>query len=781
VGFHGDLDIAGPAHKKGNLPPDLASAMKVVEAVGLPPTCVVNSGHGLQPHWLLTEPFVFLGQASRKRAAELASRFQQTLAAAAQSAGGWQNDSVGDLARILRFPGTLNHKMDVVSVELVDGGGPRFDLADIESVLVDSTMQPATVHEPAAGALGYPGSDDELLAIAGAAKNGSRFADVFHDGSLEHHGGDHSAADLFLAGVLAFWCGPDRVRIDRLFRRSKLFRPKWDEIHQADGRTYGRMTVDKALEGRTEFYQLRSGLPVVIVTGNQLREQTDDAIAALEAINNPPVLFQRGADIVRIRVDAASGESVLERVTADAMVGLLTRSADYFRRAGPRLVPVRPPKAIAADILNLPAWRFPPLVGVVEYPRIRPDGTLLIRPGYDELTKLWLAEYEGWDGFDVPVDPTDEDVRQALALIDELLEGFPFADKASRANAYGFMLTPLVRHAISGRVPVCAFDAHSKQGTGKSLLCRSTMIAVCGREVSMNAIPSDEPEWRKSLTALLDAGREVIAFDNATGLFIESGVWANAITSPVFEDRILGLTKRGRYCVTCTWGITGNGLTFGGDLSRRVYLVMLDARCERPEDRTGFRHTLPDWALENRLPLLRACMILCRRWWSDGCPAPRIATWGSFEEWLRVVGGVLHNAGVEGFLDNRAEFRDAADTDRAEWTGFVEALADAFPGGAQFASATVTEEFEQRPALRDAVPDHLRAYVGDAKFTQKLGWALRKKAGAVFGRFRLDRVGVQGHSKKPHYRITEHALAGKAGTCGEDFRPTRYNDEVAPF
>lgn len=36
-------------------------------------------------------------------------------------------------------------------------------------------------------------------------------------------------------------------RIDRLFRRSTLMRPKWDERHAADGATYGEMTIRKTL------------------------------------------------------------------------------------------------------------------------------------------------------------------------------------------------------------------------------------------------------------------------------------------------------------------------------------------------------------------------------------------------------------------------------------------------------------------------------------------------------------------------------------------------------
>jgi hypothetical protein len=46
--------------------------------------------------------------------------------------------------------------------------------------------------------------------------------------------------------------------MDRLFRQSGLYRPKWDERHFGDGRTYGQATIMKALDGNSEFYNPES-------------------------------------------------------------------------------------------------------------------------------------------------------------------------------------------------------------------------------------------------------------------------------------------------------------------------------------------------------------------------------------------------------------------------------------------------------------------------------------------------------------------------------------------
>jgi len=93
-------------------------------------------------------------------------------------------------------------------------------------------------------------SDAELIDKARKAKNGSKFSALF-DGDASCYG-SQSEADLALCNALAFWCGPDPERIDRMFRSSGLFRAKWE---RAD---YARATIDEALAGRVDFYEERA-------------------------------------------------------------------------------------------------------------------------------------------------------------------------------------------------------------------------------------------------------------------------------------------------------------------------------------------------------------------------------------------------------------------------------------------------------------------------------------------------------------------------------------------
>lgn len=95
-------------------------------------------------------------------------------------------------------------------------------------------------------------TDGELIEKATNAKNGALFAELWH-GDISRYP-SHSEADMALCNILAFWTGNDAGRIDDLFRRSGLYRDKWDERH--DGvRTYGQMTIENAIASTTTTYE----------------------------------------------------------------------------------------------------------------------------------------------------------------------------------------------------------------------------------------------------------------------------------------------------------------------------------------------------------------------------------------------------------------------------------------------------------------------------------------------------------------------------------------------
>ncbi len=95
-------------------------------------------------------------------------------------------------------------------------------------------------------------TDQELLARAIKAQNGAKFEQLWNGEAGEYQ--SNSEGDLALCGLLAFWTGKDPNRIDKLFRQSERYRPKWDAKHFSDGKTYGQATIEKAILETKETY-----------------------------------------------------------------------------------------------------------------------------------------------------------------------------------------------------------------------------------------------------------------------------------------------------------------------------------------------------------------------------------------------------------------------------------------------------------------------------------------------------------------------------------------------
>ena len=114
-GFWIDIDIAdgAGAHKAANLPASQQDAEELISAAiprHMPPTILTHSGHGLHAYWLFKEPWIFDTEDERIQAASLIQRFVLSFKFHAAMRG-WKLDSVFDLARVLRVPGSINHKI----------------------------------------------------------------------------------------------------------------------------------------------------------------------------------------------------------------------------------------------------------------------------------------------------------------------------------------------------------------------------------------------------------------------------------------------------------------------------------------------------------------------------------------------------------------------------------------------------------------------------------------------------------------------------------------------
>ena len=133
-------------------------------------------------------------------------------------------------------------KTSNATLELAEiyGSFIRGDDEDEEPTTADNSSQTTVT----TGGGGNSLSDSELLEKARAASNSDKFERLWNGNTRGYP--SQSEADLALCTFLVYWSDEvNRSQIDRLFRRSQLYRDKWDE--QRGDSTYGQLTIDKAI------------------------------------------------------------------------------------------------------------------------------------------------------------------------------------------------------------------------------------------------------------------------------------------------------------------------------------------------------------------------------------------------------------------------------------------------------------------------------------------------------------------------------------------------------
>lgn len=114
----------------------------------------------------------------------------------------------------------------------------------------------------------------------------------------------HSSADLAFCNLLAFWCNCDADKMDAIFRRSGLMRPKWDE--NRGGKTYGEITINKAISSCQSGYSPTQKVAITINNVHSNYEENEivnEDTGEVVFLNREPVMNidKDGEPIFRIK------------------------------------------------------------------------------------------------------------------------------------------------------------------------------------------------------------------------------------------------------------------------------------------------------------------------------------------------------------------------------------------------------------------------------------------------------------------------------------------------
>lgn len=387
--------------------------------------------------------------------------------------------------------------------------------------------------------------------------------------------------------------------------------------------------------------------PSVLLT----EEEADVNDQVARELANRDGIYQRAGQLVRVvepsRQDTKTAPEI-EPIPLASLREELTRVVRFTKinRHGDE-VPAHPADWCVRAVAARKNWPGLPLLkAVIECPVLRPDGTILQEPGYDESTGLlYLPTLEFQS---IPDFPSSSDVTQALGELLDLVCDYPFQGDEHKAAWLANVLTPLARHAFEGPVPMFLVDGNVR-GVGKTLLCHVVSIIATGRDANVSTQLLDEAEERKRLTGLARAGEAFYLIDNISRPF-GNGVLDAALTLTVLKERLLQENNVPAYpWLTITMG-TGNNVQIRAhaDTWRRILPIRLESSYQNPETRVDLKR--PDLLGHVRMlraRYVRAALTLLRAYAVHADAEDiKVSPWHPYSGWSRIVRGTVIFAGL---------------------------------------------------------------------------------------------------------------------------------------
>ncbi len=396
-------------------------------------------------------------------------------------------------------------------------------------------------------------------------------------------------------------------------------------IAWANLRSGGRPYIHSHAHGGQRFTLERPSATIQVAQaeGPRIVQQAD------ELLRLHCEVYQRGGQLVRV------ADGGIHAVTGPYLRNHLETIATFqkFDKRSGAWHSIDCPGELHTRLLhNRGAWSVPELTGVIRAPILRPDGSLLSSPGFDEHTGLLLlADHpDNWPA--IPERPSADAVREALATLWEPFEHFPFASALDRGVHLAACLTAVQRLTLN-TAPGFAWDAPTP-ASGKTKAAQAVGW-LAGVEVPVSPWATEPEEQRKSLMASLLGGVPGILLDNINGQLASDTLCA-MLTGSQISDRKLGVSEQVTVPTRVLVLATGNNITIVGDLARRVLPIRLDHGVEAP-DKLEFPFCPVARMRERWLYYRAAALTVLRGFVVAGMPANGTGSTGSFEQWDRLI------------------------------------------------------------------------------------------------------------------------------------------------
>lgn len=480
----------------------------------------------------------------------------------------------------------------------------------------------------------------------------------------------------------------------------------------------------------------------VVYTDDQPRDVLQNMLTVIEDANDPTIIFRRSGRLVCLVTDLDGEGAPVVPLSKGRLFKLLIEKADWRKRTTAGEGPSSPPSRIMDAVLEEPHESIPELDAVTTVPVFGRDFDLVDRPGYHADQHLYFHDEHGLSG----AIAARLDLAEARGVLVEPFHDFPFAEQAGLAHAVALTLLPFVRGAVrNGGTPLHIIEA-ATPGSGKGRLADIVSIIATGEPCKPTTLGASNSENAKKLTSLLLAGTlagcPIILLDNVPqNRILDDSTLASVLTTTRPTDRLLGGNRMAALRNQAVWILTANNLRCTTEISRRSVRIRIDPQTDRPWLRKDFRHeNLLAWTRQHRPRLVQACVSLVLAWIEEGSPRWQGTPLGSFEEWSAILGGILDVSEIPGFLENIETTYADADIETEEWRALTRLWWERFKG------VSVKASDLHDLCLRNELLAEVLGFGGQRSQESRLGRALNRNVGRVFGEFQIGQEHASVHN-----------------------------------
>lgn len=401
-------------------------------------------------------------------------------------------------------------------------------------------------------------------------------------------------------------------------------------------------------------------------------------------------------------------------------------------------------------------------------PTMRSDGRIeLLQPGLDVEAKVYTLESAIDYAVDMPL-------AEAQAVLRYEHSEFPIGDwdgggwqggksrsfsvhASAMLSQYGWCLIPPTEQRQG-----FLYYSNSER-SGKSLMAEIALTITHGL-VATTSWKKDDEKMSASLDVAVRNRSPYVFFDNLKG-HIASEELEGFMTGGARKVRLFHTQIERIFPNRASVFITGNNLTWSGDIGGRVLVCDLYLEDADPQSRKVKNPRNGKAFLEQRLrgSLLSALWALVREWAAAGRPACSGSRAG-FQKWCATFGGIAEFAGFGNPLEARPDELGGGNTDFSDMLALVERLATGVESVADYrfedvvSAALEVKSFEWLMKGREKFDDYkgVASFILDASERKKFSHILSQVYGGRAFRLadgRQIRWGNRGQNRGRHYQV----------------------------